>query len=869
MESYKIENLTFKYPTSSDYALREITIDIKQGEFVTVCGPSGCGKSTLLRLLKPLLSPNGEKSGNILFEGDNISSLDLRTQTEKIGFVMQSPENQIVTDKVWHELAFGLESLGTNNSEIRARVAEMASFFGIEEWYHKKTSDLSGGQKQLLNLASVMVMQPSVLILDEPTSQLDPIASQELLEAVAKINRELGVTVILSEHRLEEVLSFTDKLIIMENGSVKFCGKPDEAAQTLKGKKSTMLDAMPVAMRVFAALDTNGKSPVTVRDGRGFLKDYLSKNELHTINKEETMPDGETLLELNDVYFKYEKDSDDVIKSLNLKVKKGELYAILGGNGSGKTTALSLISKINRPYRGKIKIMGECVVTGVLPQNPQTLFVGKTVEEDIWEMLSDRKLSKTEKQQHFDEIVTLCELEPLLKSHPYDLSGGEMQRSALAKVLLTSPTLLLLDEPTKGMDAHFKERLAHILKSLQREGVTIIIVSHDVEFCAKFADRCAMFFDGSIVSENTPSAFFSGKSFYTTAANRMARGIIEGAVTTEDIITSLTGKTIQHEIKPQNTENYKEQEQKKPEKKEKIKISKLLTGIIFALIGVLLITKFSHKFNDWRMYAVDLGILLSFAAAYSMIIPPKKRGCEIVVQTPPKNRKLSQGMIAGLLTLLVFMPLTVLAGLYLFDDKKYYFISLLLIIETMIPFAFSFEKRKPSPREIVVLSVLCAIGVAGRIALFMLPQFKPLAAVIIITGICFGAECGFLTGAISTFVSNLYFSQGPWTPWQMFGFAATGFLAGLIFRKGLVHKSRISLCVFGMAVIVLIYGPIADLSSLSYIETPTWAYILSTWAAGLPFNIIHGSSTAFFLYTCAPAMIEKLERVKTKYGILN
>ena len=280
MESYKIKNLTFKYPTAEDYALRSITLDIEQGEFVTVCGPSGCGKSTLLRLLKPSLAPNGEKGGEILFGGNNLSALDLREQTEKIGFVMQSPENQIVTDKVWHELAFGLESLGMENSEIRARVAEMAAFFGIEDWYHRKTTDLSGGQKQLLNLASVMVMQPSVLILDEPTSQLDPIASQELLEAVAKINRELGVTVILSEHRLEESLSFADKMVFMENGGIVYCGKPAAAASVLKKQQISMLDAMPAAMRVFAALEENGENPVTVRDGRAFLQKY---NTTHTL----------------------------------------------------------------------------------------------------------------------------------------------------------------------------------------------------------------------------------------------------------------------------------------------------------------------------------------------------------------------------------------------------------------------------------------------------------------------------------------------------------------------------------------------------------------------------------------------------------
>ncbi len=868
MESYKIENLTFKYPASQKYALSNISLEINEGEFVTVCGPSGSGKSTLLRLLKPSLAPNGEVSGKILFNGEDLASLDIRKQAEKIGFVMQSPDNQIVTDKVWHELAFGLESLGMSSGEIRARVAEMASFFGIEEWFHKKTSELSGGQKQLLNLASVMVMQPSVLILDEPTSQLDTIAAQAFLEAVSKINRELGVTVILSEHRLEDALAFTDKMVVIENGSIVCSAPPCETAEILSDNKSTMLLAMPAAMRVFAALSGGKKSPVTVREGRAFLQEYAKNNAFHTAKQEELLAKSEEILEIKDVYFRYERNSPDVIKAFNLKVCKGEFYAILGGNGSGKTTALSLISGINRPYRGEIKITGEDVVTGVLPQNPQTLFVEKTVEKDLYEMLADVKTSKEEKKRLFNDVVMLCELCELLERHPYDLSGGEMQRAALAKVLLRKPTLLLLDEPTKGMDAHFKTKLAQILKSLQNEGVTVVMVSHDVEFCAKYADRCAMFFDGGIVSENTPAAFFSGKSFYTTAANRMARGILGSVVTTEDIISAFGKKEENEGDTRREIKLYKTPSQKTDEPRRKMNIAKTIFGILFLLLGIFLIKAFDNSFTDWRMYAVDLGVLMSFVLAFNCLIPQKKLDGKIETLKKDENHIKSKAVIVGILTVLIIMPATAFAGIYLLDDKKYYFISLLLITEAMIPFLFSFEKRKVSTREIVVISVLCAIGVAGRIAFFMLPQFKPLAAIVIITGICFGAETGFLTGAVSAFVSNFYFSQGPWTPWQMFALAAVGFFAGLFFHRSAISRTRGSLCVFGILVIMLVYGPISDLSSLSHVSTPTWAYIFSTWTLGMPFNLLHGASTAFFLYTCAPIMIEKLERIKQKYGIL-
>lgn len=792
MECYKIENLTFKYPASESFALRDVSFSVNSGEFVTVCGHSGSGKSTLLRFLKPSLSPKGEKTGKILFLGEDITLLNSRTQAKKIGFIMQSPDNQIVTDKVWHELAFGLESIGADNLEIRAKVAEIASFFGIEGWFHKKTTDLSGGQKQLLNLASVMVMQPDVLILDEPTSQLDPIASGEFLNALSKINRELGVTVIISEHRLEDVLALSDRVILLDEGCVSYKGKPCELSKKLKDSKDSMLLQMPVAMRVFTALADGNISPVTVRDGKEFLRLYAKDNPFIPKEVEKKERNSETVLSVKDVYFRYEKNLPDVVRALDFTVSKGEFYTILGGNGSGKTTTLSLLCGINKPYRGKIEWNGNPSV-GLLPQNPQTVFVEKTVEKDLCEMASDDNI--------LNDIIKLCELESLRNRHPYDLSGGEMQRAALAKVLLKNPDVILLDEPTKGMDARFKEKLAQILKKLQKKGVTVIAVSHDIEFCAKYADRCAMFFDGNIVSEDVPLVFFGGKSFYTTAANRMSRGIIDNLITAEDIILAF-GKREEYDN-----------------------------------------------------------------------LPPNKKDEQLTNTLTPSERKQKKSpvrksnILLCLFTVLILMPLTAFAGMYLLEDKKYYFISILLIIEAMIPFAVSFERRKSSSREIVVISVLCAIAVAGRIAFFMLPLFKPIAAIVIVTGIAFGAETGFLAGAVSAFVSNFYFGQGPWTPWQMFALAMTGFLAGLIFHKRKFAKNRVVMCFFGFVVATVIYGPISDLSALAGVNTPTWEYMLTVWGLGMPFNLVHGLSTAFFLFVIGRALLEKLERIKTKYSL--
>lgn len=549
METYTIRNLSFKYPQTQEKALSNINLSIDAGEFITICGKSGCGKTTLLRHLKPVLKPHGETSGEIYFYGQSIGELDQRVQASKIGYVLQNPDNQIVTDKVWHELAFGLESLGYDNSTIRLRVAEMASFFGIQNWFHKNITELSGGQKQLLNLASIMAMQPLVLILDEPTSQLDPIAAMDFIETVKKINRELGTTIIMTEHRLEEVIPMSERIIVMDEGYIIVDGSPQKVGEVLNKIGHPMFNSMTTSMQIYAGVENNLSCPVTVRDGRKWLDEFIGDKIIKKEDKviESPSVSKDTIIELKDVWFKYEKNMPDVIKDLSLKVSKGEFYCIVGGNGTGKTTTLSLISGIYKPYRGKILINGKNISKfnvkelfrnnlGVLPQNPQNLFVKKTVELDLYEMFWDTKLTNKEKEERIKEIIEFAEIDELLYSHPYDLSGGEQQRVALAKVLLLEPKILLLDEPTKGLDGYFKERLAIFLKKLTAKGVTIVMVSHDIEFCAKYADKCAMFFDGSIITSNTTREFFSGNSFYTTAANRMARHICPNAVTIEDVI---------------------------------------------------------------------------------------------------------------------------------------------------------------------------------------------------------------------------------------------------------------------------------------------------------------------------------------------
>lgn len=572
MESIQIRNLTFTYPLAEKPALKNVSLNVEPSEFVVLCGKSGCGKSTLLRQLKKNLIPYGDKEGSVLYQGIEIENLPDRLSTTDIGFVQQNPDNQLVTDKVWHELAFGLESLGIDNQSIRRRVAEMASFFDMQTWFRKSVAELSGGQKQLLNLASVMVMQPKILILDEPTSQLDPIAAEEFLKTVYKINRDLGTTVIISEHRLEDLIPMADKVVVMDGGEIIAHDDPwkigDFLAGESKDERHPMFYGMPSVMKIFSACGGSGMekglyrsgdgkklAPLTIRDGRLWLEAVLGEPDQQEQRKEafrtyhlEKEAKEEAIISIKDLWYQYERTSGEVLRGLNLEVRPGELFCLMGGNGAGKSTTLKAVAGILKPQRGtilvdglkvckenKAKLMGK--VVAMVPQNPQALFTEITVEEELAEALYYRKMSEEELATRVEEMMETMEISHLRKSHPYDLSGGEQQRLALGKILLLEPKILLLDEPTKGLDPFFKITLAGIFKKLKEQGVTLFMVSHDVEFCAEYGDRCAMFFDGDVVSSGEAKSFFAGNSFYTTTANRIVRQWNPDLVTWEEVAT--------------------------------------------------------------------------------------------------------------------------------------------------------------------------------------------------------------------------------------------------------------------------------------------------------------------------------------------
>jgi energy-coupling factor transporter ATP-binding protein EcfA2/uncharacterized membrane protein len=811
MEIFKTENLTFAYPNGRGLALDNVSMTVNQGEFVTLCGSSGSGKTTLLRHLKPVLMPHGDRQGRIYFQGRELEQLSSLEQAKDIGFVFQNPSSQIVTDKVWHELAFGLENIGMDSNAIRLRVGEMASYFGIQNWFHKDVNELSGGQKQLLNLASVMCLQPKVLILDEPTAQLDPVAAGDFLDTLRNINRDLGTTVIITEHRLEYIVPISDRVIVMDQGRIIADDGPRRIGETLASLGSTMMKAMPSPMRIGGAFHSK-ETPLDVREGRQWLDGIMASEGIDvrgdTVELSDKYNSQPPSLELKDIWFAYSRKEEDVVKGLSFKAYPGELLTILGGNGTGKTTAMMVAAGVYKPYRGRVNHRGR---VGMLSQDPMAVLTCNTVREEI---------------DGNEKVAELMDIESLLDSHPYDLSGGEQQRVALAKVMLKDPDILILDEPTKGMDAFYKEKLAGILENLKKRGMSIVMVSHDIEFCAEYADRCALFFDGSIITEGAPREFFSGNNFYTTAANRMARHHFPKAVTVEDVVSSIK--------------------------------SSLDGGSAGASGGSG--SSDNAGRGDHQAAQTNCGDT-----------PRNGERAETHASSPCQVSSIQPNPHPTILidlAIIALSALTVYLGFKYIGNQKYFIVGSLLAIYSLVPFIASFERRRPQAREIVIIAVLIATAVVGRAAFFMVPNFKPILAIVIISGIALGREAGFLIGAMSALISNFLFGQGPWTPWQMLAMALAGYLAGLIFYRYGDRLNRVVLIIFGVVATFVIYGGIVDLwTILAMTSQPTIQTVIGVYTAAIPFNAIHALATAIFLFLLARPMTSKVHRIRVKYGL--
>lgn len=963
MKIIELKKLSFRYSGEDKEVLSDIDLAIEEGGFYVICGASGSGKSTLLRQLKTSLQPVGQRSGRILYYGRDLEEVSQYTQSAKIGFVFQNPDTQIVTDKVWHELAFGLESIGMPQDMIRVRVAEMASYFGIQNWFYQSTDTLSGGQKQLLNLASVMVMHPKVLLLDEPVSQLDPIAAADFMATVHKLHAEFGITVIMAEHSLEEVAAYVDEVIFMKEGRLIAKGKMEELGNILETHDPSMEEILTVPMQIArgyeklqkkkedTAFTTNDRIPYTVALGQKWMAQRfpLAKQEetekfafakqeeaqrflgakqeeagrFTSVKQKEkkSLPAKDPkkqnrvkrslgykkifhAIQCTELCYHYPQADVDVVDHLSFFVDEGSIFALMGGNGSGKTTTLHLLGGLLKPQKGTIEFFGKVLakykekelrngILGVLPQDPTTLFVRKTVEEDLYEVLEEQNQIKTffgeTRQEIWQNVIALLGIEDLLKKHPYDLSGGEQQKAALAKVLLRQPAILLLDEPTKGLDAGSKKRLGELLVGLSQKKVTILMVSHDIEFCAKYATKTGLFFDGNIASVQDTKEFFVENHFYTTAANRMCRNYFPDVVTVQDAIRVCTDtdiedcnefvlKAVEQEKAVQEKNNQNKAEQDKIEQ-EKVQQNKMQQDKEEQ-------KKVEQSENEQEKAGKDQAEGLSAgnindkkneisgkaSVQNSDSDAVTEKTTTERIATERENSKHSvdtKQIISVVLAELIGIPLCIAIGFLCFGDRRYLFISMMAAVLSCIPFWTSLSKGKYSAKKVVLIAVLVAIAVAGRSAFFMFPGIKPMAAVVIVTGISLGAEAGFLTGSFTMLLSNMLFGQGPWTPWQMLSMGLIGLFAGILAALGKERMAKkSSMCLFGFISPLVIYGGIMNFASLLMMSYKiNKESIAAIYLSGLPMDLIHAVSTVVFLAIGGKAMLEKIERVKKKHGI--
>ncbi|MCH5324717.1 MAG: ATP-binding cassette domain-containing protein [Eubacterium sp.] len=849
MTLYELSGFSYTYYNRASPAVSDIGLAVDEGEFVLICGKSGCGKSTLLSCMKNLQS-RGTQNGNIRFCGADLREYPRTAQ--EIGYAAQLPDEQTVTDTVWHELAFGAENIGMKQSEIRARIAEVSLFFGIEKLLYRKTDELSGGQKQIINLASLLVLRPRVLILDEPLSQLDPIAAEELTGLLGRINRELGIAVVIAEHRLSRLMELADKMIVMDGGKIIAEDKPQNIPAVLDRLKHPMLYALPCQTRAAAAAKAD-EYPLSVKDGKAWYRLYAADHTLVLPPDSAPPKHAEKLCSIKDIYFSYGKN--DVLRGLSLDIYRGELLAVSGGNAAGKSTLLSLVCGSLKPASGSIRFDGKPRF-GFLPQNPALLFSAETVREELESTFAPK--------ERIESAIRLCRLGGLLDSHPLDLSGGERQRAALAKLFAVGCDLLLLDEPTKGLDAEYKSTLSDILVKFCQNGGTAVLVSHDNDFCAENANRCAVLFGGQITCCAEPREFYTENIFYTTDAAKVSQDVADGIFTARRLIESVGGKeeTPTEDIPDDffyNNIDIKPKQQ--PPKKPLFRKTCTVLGAVTALAVMVFnsgIFPFAIPsepfFLPYLPLIVPVVLLIVGIAPKNDIISP---------HVPHKKRRPAE--LITLLATAAAVTVTVMLTLPLGGGRLYLLVALLILVECFIPFIIFLENKKPAAKDIAAMAVMCAAAVAGRELFFMLPQFKPTAAIVIIAAAVFGAQPGFIIGTATMLVSNMLFGQGTWTVWQMLAMGLTAFFAGLLFSR---RRSKTAMCIYGFAATLIIYGGIMNITGFLTMQSEFTAdALLAYLAAGLPFDIIHATATAVFILLLSGELVKRLDRVTAKYGL--
>ncbi len=543
MPLYKVENLTYYYPEAEKAALKDITLIIEEGEFILVAGGSGSGKSSLARALAGLIPDfyGGRVGGKVYFQGQDIRTMDRGKLAREVGMVFQDPEKQIVQTHVEAEIAFGLENLGLDNEEMQRRVAEVVCFMDLKQIRGAFTANLSGGQKQKLALASVLAMQPRVLVLDEPTSQLDPVSAEDILNLVKRLNEEMGFTVIMIEQRLDRCYHLADRVLLMEKGRIACDGSAREVARKTSRDGAPFL---PPVARFFAGIEAPSL-PLTVKEGRKLLRSCIII-ERDMVLRPAAGKVGDSPADLaargsavclKNLWFTY-TGGQEVLKDVSLDVGEGEFVAVLGENGAGKSTMLRHLTGLLRPDRGTVQVLGKDVGrngfkeirrhTAYLSQNPNDYLFQDTVEDELLFTLKNFGLKDT---SVVDEMLDRFRLVQYRRTNPRDLSSGERQRVALASVLVTSPGLIILDEPTRGVDFRLKAELGRFLRHETVKGRTVIVVTHDVEFAAEYAARIVMMSSGRVVSDGEKHEVLGKSVFYSPQLGKMCRGICDGVLT--------------------------------------------------------------------------------------------------------------------------------------------------------------------------------------------------------------------------------------------------------------------------------------------------------------------------------------------------
>lgn len=537
VEIVKVVDFNFEYALAQRKSLKNISLSVQSDDFIAIAGDSGSGKTTLLRQLKSELWPVGKRTGEVLFEGTPLPQLTKRDSAQSIGMVFQNPDDQLVMDTVISELAFSLENINVEADIIQQRIAELVSFMGLQDILYENVQNLSGGQKQLVNLAGVLILRPKLLLLDEPTAQLDPIATKEFFSLLNRVHDELGIAIVMSEHILDDVLPLANKLWIMHDGNLQFCGSTDEVLKDLwrEPHLKNFIPDVPYLFLKDHALESNkvARLPLTVLEGREALQsqNVVLKEQLRNVSMPGQHP---VVAELKHLEFEYDRQGQPILDDLNLEVRQKDWVAIIGKNGTGKTTLLKVIMGFLNLRRGTIQLLGKKLShwtknkghfyqkISYLSQNPSDYFSYETVWEEYVNRATQLGLQDPEKQA--TDMLRKMTITHIAEQNPHDASGGEQQLITLGLLLLSQPQILLLDEPTKGLDPIRRTNLGNILKRLQNENnLTVIMVSHDMNFSAEYATKCALLFDGKLVTKAEPHRFFADNFFYTTTINRMVR----------------------------------------------------------------------------------------------------------------------------------------------------------------------------------------------------------------------------------------------------------------------------------------------------------------------------------------------------------